>query len=287
MNAAGPIGAAALDPAGGRIVGFAERRGGAQRVDLRLDQKTVRSVLATASTSVIPQSIINRLGAPPSDICAFEVRLPMAAKGARLRVDAGARTLLDVEWRNAAELARYKEGSLMSDSVTLEALKLTAGVFKGRVKDHSRDSIAPRVRLVVRGEDAGEAALTDQGEGVYALSAALPIEHLGEGVLTVEFQLDDGSMIGAYPLAAGAALSGDIAAEVGALRVELDLLKRAFRDTFATGVIRRDERPMIVADALAQVDHLLEMRDRMDRRQEALAVDDIETDDDQNWDVDQ
>ena len=71
------------------------------------------------------------------------------------------------------------------------------------------------------------------------------------------------------------------------LRAELDQLKRAFRQTMAGGVIGRDERPMIVAEALAQVDHLLEMRDRLDMRQSAMAADDLWVDDDANWDIEQ
>ena len=89
------------------------------------------------------------------------------------------------------------------------------------------------------------------------------------------------------PIASGAALASDLAAEVASLRAELDQLKRAFRAEIAGGVIRRDERPMIVAEALTQVDHLLEMRDRADRRQDALKGDEIWDEDDPIWDVDQ
>ena len=88
-------------------------------------------------------------------------------------------------------------------------------------------------------------------------------------------------------LAAGAALAGDIAAEVESLRAEMDQLKRAFRQALAGGVISRDERPMIVAEALVQVDHLLEMRDRLDMRQSAMAPDELWSDDDASWDIEQ
>ena len=119
------------------------------------------------------------------------------------------------------------------------------------------------------------------------MTATVPGGLLADGVMVVEFRLADGSALARYPLAAGAALAGDIAAEVESLRAEMDQLKRAFRQAMAGGVISRDERPMIVAEALVQVDHLLEMRDRLDMRQSAMAPDELWSDDDASWDIEQ
>lgn len=280
-------GGAMLDAAGGRIVGFAHDRRGAVAVELRLDGRLARTCIAAGPVAALGRGLFRRLGPPPTAICGFEMRLPRDAAGEVLDVVAGGETLLSVRWRSEREAHRYREGSEMADSVTIEKLRLQSGAFRARLTDHAHGAAAPEVALHVRGEEAGRATLSPQGDGVYMLSAPLPDGLLSDGVMVAEFRLADGSVLARYPLAAGAALAGDVAAEVASLRAELDQLKRAFRQTMAAGVIPRDERPAIIAEALVQVDHLLEMRDRVDQRQQAMAAEDLWADDDANWDIEQ
>lgn len=302
MTAPAPADAAAmLDPKGGRIVGFARGaagpgrggagrgetgRGGAARVDLMLDGVRVRTCLAAASAETLGEAGFARLGPPPAATCAFEMRLPADAAGERLVVACGGREILSADVGAPGLLARYREGAVMTDSVTIENVRLEEGVLKARLIDHAGEA-QPVVTIRTRGEAIGEARLTPEGAGRWAVAAPLDAVILSDGVVIVELALADGSVAGRLPIASGAALASDLAAEVASLRAELDQLKRAFRAEIAGGVIRRDERPMIVAEALTQVDHLLEMRDRADRRQDALKGDEIWDEDDPLWDVDQ
>lgn len=280
-------GGAMLDPAGRRIVGFAHRPGGRVSVEMMLDDKPVRWCLATAPASVIGKAGFRQLGPPPTAVCGFEMRVPRDATGDTMRIMGDGRELLAVAWRSEREISRYREGSEMTDSVTIEKLRLHAGVFRARVIDDAAGKAAPEIAVCVRGEEVGTATLEPQSGGVYTMTATVPGGLLADGVMVVEFRLADGSALARYPLAAGAALAGDIAAEVESLRAEMDQLKRAFRQALAGGVISRDERPMIVAEALVQVDHLLEMRDRLDMRQSAMAPDELWSDDDASWDIEQ
>ncbi len=279
--------AAMLDPDGGRIVGYAAASGRRPaRVDLLVDGLRVRSCIAAAPATVLGAAGFARLGPPPDAGCAFELRLPPGDAGARIAVESDGRSILSVDNAPAAALRPYREGAVMTDGVTVENIWLDSGVVRARLIDHAGRS-APGVTLRLRGETIGEAALTPEGEGRYQLSAPLDPAVLSDGVAVLELALGDGSVAGRLPIAAGAALAGDLAAEVASLRAELDQLKRTFRAEIAGGVIRRDERPMIVAEALTQVDHLLEMRDRADRRHQALRGDDIWEEEDPVWDVDQ
>ncbi|MEL7463690.1 MAG: hypothetical protein AAFN79_06465 [Pseudomonadota bacterium] len=285
-------GRAWLDPASGLIVGYVDAARRPPPVDFVVGGGAARRVLASARLIDLPESARERAATAPETAAHFAVRLPQGIVGADLSVRTADGPLLDHRWRDGREMRRYMEGALMADSVTLESLSFRVGVFHGRIRDHARNEAgggaAPRVRLFARGEEiVAEAKLTAEEDGRYAFTAELPPAALGDGVVAIQFRLDDGSVIGAYQIASGAALADDLAAEVGALRAELDQLKRAFRDTFAAGALRRDERPMIVAEALAQVDHLLEMRDRMDRRQDAMAASELMADDEADWDVDQ
>lgn len=278
---------AMLDPAGRRIVGFAHHPDRCVSVEMFLDDRAVRRCLAAAPGFVIGEAGFQCLGPPPTAICGFEMRIPQGASGETMRIVANGEDLLTVRWRSEREISRYREGSEMTDSVTIEKLRLQAGVFRARVIDAAAGPAAPEVTISVRGENLGAAVLEPQADGVYGMSATVPGGLLTDGVMVVEFRLSDGSVLARYPLAAGAALAGDIAAEVESLRAEMDQLKRAFRQAMAGGVISRDEKPMIVAEALVQVDHLLEMRDRLDMRQSAMAADELWSDDDANWDIEQ
>lgn len=283
--------AAALDPAGGRIIGFALSAGGRPaRARLLLDGAPMAEIVAAMSAVRLGAAGFAALGAPPTAACAFEARLPKTAAGRLLVVEAlapgaAAATVLTHEFDDPRALARYREGAVMADSATISNLRLRGGVFRARLE--APGGAAPEIALKLRGETRATADCAPRGGGVFDLAVAAPAEMFDDGVLVAEFAAADGSVLARYPVAAGVALPGDLAAEVGALRAELDLLKRAFREAMAGGVLRRDERPMIVAEALAEVDHLLEMRDRADSRAARAAPVDDGWDDDGAWEVDE
>lgn len=281
-----------LAPETGRIVGWAAPtggRGGARPalVEISLDGAPLRALLAAAPIEALGPAGIAALGAPPTADCAFSARLPRAAAGAALIVSIAGRAVFTHQFADDRALARYREGSDMADLFSLEGLRLQNGAFRAIVVGPALGA-PPKITLRLRGEDIAAATLTPKGEGRWALTGALPASAYSDGVVVIEFVAvadgRDGATLAAYPLAAGAALAGDLVAEVASLRAELDHLKRAFRAAMAGGVVARDERPMIVAEALAEVDALLELRDRAERaaaRDEAAA----DWEDEPSWDI--
>ena len=117
--------------------------------------------------------------------------------------------------------------------MTLTRMRLAEGVWEGLLK--ARDSGVPRLRLRHRDEDLGEVeaveATEGQGDGGnWLVRFQLPIERLSDGIQT--FVIEDaqtGHALAHETVIAGEILDEDVRAEVGLLRAELDLLKRAFR----------------------------------------------------------
>lgn len=295
------VGAALLDAERGLIVGHALADGmRPARVKVAINDSVVVEGVAAAPISILvgvnlTGGNLGELPAPPSPICAFAMKLP--ASCAPDLVDGGILTvtasesgvedgppLLERRFDGPKALACFVEGFEMADSLTLEITRLRGGVFVGSLEVH-HDAAAPDVRLSVRGRVIGVATLRANGARRYELTATLPPEALDDGVSTVAFTLPNGDVLARYPVSAGAALAGDISAEVASLRAELDQLKTAFRGAMAGGVITRDERPMIIAETLTQVDNILEMRDRSDRFERVEFDDPTDDADDLEWDM--
>ncbi len=261
-------GEARLDPVRGEIVGRAVPAAG----------RPARVVAALDGRIAVERLAVGAGGA-------FAFRLPREVAGRRLTVAVEGETLLEAEFAGEGALARYREGSEMADFLRIERLRFSAGRFRAEVVA-AGEGPAPEIALRLRGEVLAQAKLAPKGPGRWSLDVEAPAAAFGEGVAILEFAAEDGSRLAAYPLAAGAALEGDLVAEVASLRAELDLLKQAFREAMAGGVLTRSERPLIVAEALAEVDALLEMRDRAERaaiRAAAAAADDDE--EEPLWDV--
>lgn len=289
-------GAAMLDAERGLIVGYALAKGTRPaRIRISVNGADVVESVAAAPISILTDASLRTLGPPPSPICGFAMKLPAGcapdlADGGLIRVSASeARVtdgalLLERQFDGPKALACFVEGFEMSDSLTLDIARLRGGLFTGTLVVH-HDASAPTILLTVRGLEIGQATLRQTGGGRYELTAPLPPEALDDGVSTVVFTLPSGEVLARYPVSAGAALAGDIAAEVASLRAELDQLKTAFRGAMAGGVITRDERPMIIAETLTQVDNILEMRDRSDRFERVEFDDPGEDADDLDWDI--
>lgn len=276
--------AAALDPDAGRIAGFvAASDGKPGRARFILGGEVAHEVIAVSPISALSADVLAETGLPPSAFCAFSARLPAdllsrADNGAELRVEAsgavGGAAILTSHFPTRAALARYVEGCVMSDSAQIRITRFQAGVFTGRLTI-AGGGATPEVTLYLRGEAIAAATLEGR-DGDYALTAALPVSAIGDGVSVVEFRIGD-ETLARYPISAGEALATDLTAEVASLRAELDQLKKAFRETLAGGVIAKDERPMILAELLTHVDNLLEVRDRV-RRVDAIEGEDEEDD---------
>ena len=279
-----PLAAAALDPDTGRIAGFvAAADGKPGRARFFLGGKPAHEVIAVSPISALSPGVLAKTGLPPSAFCAFSARLPAdllarADEGAELRVEAGGSAggpaILTNHFPSRAALARYVEGCVMSDSAQIKITRFQAGVFTGRLTVEGGGA-TPNVALYLKGEAIATAKLEGR-DGDFALTAALPLSAVSDGVSVVEFRIGE-ETLARYPISAGEALATDLTAEVASLRAELDQLKKAFRATLAGGVIAKDERPMILAELLTHVDNLLEVRDRV-RRVDAIDGEDEEDD---------
>ena len=134
-------------------------------------------------------------------------------------------------------------------------LRLSSGVFSGHVTGARR---APEIEMVIDGTVAGAVRLEAAEGGGYRLKARLPREALSEGTVAVVFRdRETGAGLTAYPVRAGVGLDDDLAAEVAALRGELEVLKRAFMAEAWHEKLATAERPVIIAEVLAEVERLL------------------------------
>lgn len=107
----------------------------------------------------------------------------------------------------------------------LESTRIRAG----RWEAVSKAEETPDLELRHLGE-ALEGLEVSGGPGDWHIAQPIPAELLNEGVLTfLVCRKTDGEVIDRFTLVAGAPLAEDLRAEIGLLRAELDLLKRAFR----------------------------------------------------------
>ncbi|MGB1234217.1 MAG: hypothetical protein ACPG5U_00625 [Planktomarina sp.] len=65
--------------------------------------------------------------------------------------------------------------------------------------------------------------------GTWIVTVPVPIWALTDGVQNFVLQFSDGTQLGAFTIISGIAVADDLRAEVDLLRMELDMLKKAFR----------------------------------------------------------
>ncbi len=217
MTAEPVMAAAALDPDRGRIAGFVASEGGRPgRARFFFGDELAHEVIAVSPLSTLSPAVLAKTGLPPTPFCAFSARLPadllgQADRGADLRVEtASGAALLERSFRSRAALARYVEGCVMADSATLRITRFQAGVFTGRLRVEGGGA-APGIALYLRGERIADATVADLDGLGYAVTAALPVGALGDGVSVVEFRAGDETLT-RYPISAGEALAGDLTA---------------------------------------------------------------------------
>jgi hypothetical protein len=119
----------------------------------------------------------------------------------------------------------------MSD-IKLVKTRLYAGIWEGEL--HVPDDVEQLPHLEVTHLDlpvAGHVLDEDPDRiGVWFFRIAVPSELISDGVqVFVIKNLDTGDQLASFSIIAGEALADDIRAEMGLLRAELDMLKRAFR----------------------------------------------------------
>ena len=117
----------------------------------------------------------------------------------------------------------------IDSDVQLTKARLREGVWEGLL--HRDGDDAPSLS-VTHLETALDGVDLQKGEdaGTWRVRVPIPASTLSDGVQTyLILDQETGTRIASFAIAAGAPLSDDLRAEVDLLRMELDMLKRAFR----------------------------------------------------------
>ncbi|MDQ2090925.1 hypothetical protein [Marimonas arenosa] len=119
----------------------------------------------------------------------------------------------------------------MSD-ITVTATRMKEGVWEAILRRDREETHAdlPSIEVTLDNATVPDVQVIPDQEGSYVLRVPVPREAICDGVQT--FLVHDGGngqKLGAFTLIAGEGVEDDIRAEIGLLRAELDMLKRAFR----------------------------------------------------------
>lgn len=122
-------------------------------------------------------------------------------------------------------------GDAMERDVTLTKLRLIEGVWHGVLTRGTRDTRQPDLVVThLDQEIKGVEVEHDRVEECWYVRVPIPADRIADGVQTflVRDRQED-SVLASFAIVAGDALAEDIRAEIGLLRAELDMLKKAFR----------------------------------------------------------
>jgi hypothetical protein len=122
-------------------------------------------------------------------------------------------------------------GDAMERDVTLTKLRLIEGVWHGVLTRGTHDAWQPDLVVThLDQEIEGVEVEHDRVEECWYVRVPIPADRIADGVQTflVRDRQED-SVLASFAIVAGDALAEDIRAEIGLLRAELDMLKKAFR----------------------------------------------------------
>lgn len=112
--------------------------------------------------------------------------------------------------------------------ITLTQTRIFEGWWEGMLSGAEDDAPAVEAWHLDRKLDGVEVQPMPGAKGKHAVRFPIPASVLSEGVQTVLFRLGD-AVLTQVTLIAGVPIEEDLCAEIGLLRAELDVLKRAFR----------------------------------------------------------
>lgn len=102
------------------------------------------------------------------------------------------------------------------------------GIWEGELCHAGQD--APQINISHQGTVIEAVTFTrNAGRDVWLIKAPIPSAMINDGLQTFIVADDTGTVLTSFSLLAGDALADDLRAEIGLLRSELDLLKKAFR----------------------------------------------------------
>lgn len=119
----------------------------------------------------------------------------------------------------------------MSD-IKLVKMRLHAGIWEGELHVPDEIETLPNLEVTHLDQPVGDHVLDEDPDraGVWFFRVAVPAELISDGVqVFLISNQDTGEQLASFSIIAGEALSDDMRAELGLLRAELDMLKRAFR----------------------------------------------------------
>lgn len=114
---------------------------------------------------------------------------------------------------------------------TLNRIAIAAGVYRGLLVGTGEP---PALQMELDGEILGNLTPAP-AEGGWQVEGALGAQILSDGVATIVIRTADGQVLDSVTVITGLAAPEDLRAELGALRAELSILKRAFRRHVAGG----------------------------------------------------
>ena len=119
----------------------------------------------------------------------------------------------------------------MSTPMTLTKTRLVEGVWEGLLDRPAEATGVPQVKVTYLGNAIeGIDTSRDPDSGQWVLRVPIPAEAITDGLQT--FVIADAAtdaVLASFAIHAGDPLAEDIRAEIGLLREELDMLKKAFR----------------------------------------------------------
>ena len=107
----------------------------------------------------------------------------------------------------------------------LDSGRIAAGVWEGVL---SEAATAPALQALTGGRVVEGVEVLPVADGRFTVKVPIPSWALNDGIQTFLVQ-SDGETLARFTLVVGEPLEQDLVAEVGLLRAELDLLKRAFQ----------------------------------------------------------
>jgi len=122
-------------------------------------------------------------------------------------------------------------GDNMERDVTLTKLRLIEGVWHGVLTRSTRDTWQPDIEVThLDQEIKGVEVEHDRVEECWYVRVPIPADRIADGVQTFLVRdRQENRVLASFAIVAGDALAEDIRAEIGLLRAELDMLKKAFR----------------------------------------------------------
>jgi hypothetical protein len=118
---------------------------------------------------------------------------------------------------------------------TLQKLSFRGGVWEGRLCGLT-PGLTPDITVSADSAKLAGVRVVPEGSEAWLLSVPIPSETLGDGIAV--FLVTDtrtGAQLGEIVVAVGEPAEDDLRAELGLVRAELELLKRAVRRLAASG----------------------------------------------------